>query len=48
MNSVDLAGFMALSFGLKANDVMRCLDVNIPPGDEQFARMCREVLKPCE
>ena len=38
MNSLDIAGVMALSSGLKANHVMRCLDVNIPPGDEEFAR----------
>jgi protein phosphatase 1 regulatory subunit 37 len=38
MNSLDLAGVMALSSGLKGNHVMRCLDVNIPPGDEEFAR----------
>ena len=38
LNEIDLAGVMALSSGLKANRVMRCLDVNVPPGDEQFAR----------
>jgi len=38
MNSLDIAGVMALSSGLKANHVMRCLDLNIPPGDEEFAR----------
>jgi protein phosphatase 1 regulatory subunit 37 len=38
MNSLNIAGVMALSSGLKANHVMRCLDVNIPPGDEEFAR----------
>ena len=37
MNSLDIAGVTALSRGLKANHVMRC-DVNIPPGDEEFAR----------
>ena len=37
-NDLDLAGVMALSGGLKANHVMRCLDVNIPPDDEEFAR----------
>ena len=37
LNSLDIAGVMALSSGLKANHVMRCLDVNIPPGDEAFA-----------
>ena len=38
MNNLDLAGVMALSSGLKANHVMRCLDLNIPPGDEEMAR----------
>jgi protein phosphatase 1 regulatory subunit 37 len=38
MNSLDIAIVMALSSGLKANHVMRCLDVNIPPGDEEFTR----------
>jgi protein phosphatase 1 regulatory subunit 37 len=37
-NNIDLAGVMALSQGLKANHVMRCLDLMVPPGDEQFAR----------
>ena len=38
MNNLDVAGVMALSSGLKANHVMRCLDLNIPPSDEQLAR----------
>jgi protein phosphatase 1 regulatory subunit 37 len=38
MNALDLAGVMALSSGLKANHVMRCLDLNIPPDDEEMAR----------
>lgn len=37
-NNLDLAGVMALSGGLKANHTMRCLDLNIPPDDEEFAR----------
>lgn len=37
-NALDLAGVMALSNGLKANETMRCLDLNIPPGDEEMAR----------
>ena len=41
MNSLDLAGVMALSSGLKANHVMRCLDLNIPPTDEDMARCVR-------
>ena len=39
MNNLDVAGVMALSSGLKANHVMRCLDLNIPPADEQLARL---------
>lgn len=38
---------MALSSGLKANHVMRCLDLNIPPDDEKMARMCRDILNTC-
>ncbi|KAN0132000.1 hypothetical protein V8E53_010280 [Lactarius tabidus] len=47
MNTLDLAGVMALSSGLKANHVMRCLDLNIPPDDEEMARMCRDILNTC-
>ncbi|KAI1798170.1 RNI-like protein [Ganoderma leucocontextum] len=46
-NNLDLAGVMALSSGLKANHVMRCLDLNIPPADEEMARMCRDILESC-
>ncbi|TFK18854.1 RNI-like protein [Coprinopsis marcescibilis] len=46
-NNLDIAGVMALSSGLKANHVMRCLDLNIPPGNEEFAKMCREILSTC-
>lgn len=37
-NNLDLAGVMALNKGLKSNHVMRCLDLNIPPADEAFAK----------
>jgi hypothetical protein len=37
-NQLGMAGVLALSKGLEANFVMRCLDVNIPPGDEECAR----------
>lgn len=47
INTMDLAGVMALSSGLKANHVMRCLDLNIPPDDEEMARMCRDILNTC-
>lgn len=26
---------------------MRCLDLNIPPDNEEFARICREILGTC-
>ncbi|GBE84362.1 hypothetical protein SCP_0603410 [Sparassis crispa] len=47
LNNLDLAGVMALSSGLKANHTMRCLDLNIPPADEEMARMCRDILNSC-
>ena len=37
-NNLELAGVMAVNQGLKSNHVMRCLDLNIPPGDEEMAR----------
>ncbi|KAL4079887.1 hypothetical protein V8B97DRAFT_1928380 [Scleroderma yunnanense] len=46
-NRLDLAGVMALSRGIQGNWVIRCLDLNIPPDDEEFARMCREILNTC-
>ncbi|KLO15169.1 RNI-like protein [Schizopora paradoxa] len=46
-NNLELAGVMALSRSLKANHVMRCLDLNIPPADEEYARMCRDILNTC-
>ncbi|KAF5343098.1 hypothetical protein D9758_016016 [Tetrapyrgos nigripes] len=47
MNDLGVAGVMALNEGLKKNKVMRCLDVEVPPGDEGYARLCREILNTC-
>ena len=47
VNTIDLAGVMALSKGLKSNHVMRCLDLNIPPDNDTFASICREILNTC-
>ncbi|KAF8552249.1 hypothetical protein OG21DRAFT_1498537 [Imleria badia] len=47
VNNIDLAGVMALSKGLKANHVMRCLDLNIPPDNDEFASICRDILNTC-
>lgn len=38
VNNLDHAGVLALSVGLKANFTMRCLDLNIPAGNEEMAR----------
>jgi protein phosphatase 1 regulatory subunit 37 len=35
---IGLAGVLALSEGLKSNHVMRCLDLDVRPGDEELAR----------
>lgn len=35
---LDLAGIVALNAGLKKNTVMRCLDLDIPPGNEELSR----------
>lgn len=32
---------------MKANKVLRCLDLDVPPGDEEFARCCRGILGSC-
>ncbi|KAK7451206.1 hypothetical protein VKT23_012542 [Stygiomarasmius scandens] len=46
-NSLGVAGVMALAQGLKKNGVVRCLDLEVPPGDEGYARLCREILNTC-
>lgn len=46
-NSLDVAGVLALSVGIKVNYEMRCLDLSIVPGEEEMARLCREILKIC-
>ena len=45
LNNMDFAGVMALSQGLKSNHTMRCLDLNIPPGDEEMARYASSVAR---
>ncbi|KDQ16817.1 hypothetical protein BOTBODRAFT_30713 [Botryobasidium botryosum FD-172 SS1] len=46
-NTIDLAGVMALSVGLKMNETLRCLDVNVPPNDVEMARLSQEILWSC-
>ena len=57
-NTLDLAGVMALSNGLKANEIMRCLDLNILRREDGSVRLvtrhvdqdymiCRKILNWC-
>ncbi|KIK63448.1 hypothetical protein GYMLUDRAFT_57653 [Collybiopsis luxurians FD-317 M1] len=41
------AGVMALAQGVKVNRTLRCLDVEVPPGVEGYARLSREILNTC-
>ncbi|KAF9066813.1 hypothetical protein BDP27DRAFT_1329792 [Rhodocollybia butyracea] len=41
------AGVMALAQGVKVNRILRCLDVEVPPGVEGYARLSREILNTC-
>ncbi|KAI5474358.1 leucine-rich repeat containing protein 68 [Pseudohyphozyma bogoriensis] len=44
---IDIAGVMALSVAVKMNNTLRCLDLNIPPNDPDFARLSQEILQCC-
>ncbi|KDN36543.1 RNI-like protein [Tilletiaria anomala UBC 951] len=44
---IDIAGVMALSVSLKMNRSLRCLDINIPPNNRDFARLSQEILQSC-
>lgn len=44
---VDMAGVMALAVSLKMNKSLRCLDMNIPPNDPDFARLSQGILQSC-
>ncbi|KAJ3732761.1 hypothetical protein DFJ43DRAFT_1072791 [Lentinula guzmanii] len=41
------AGVLALAQGVKVNRTLRCLDVEVPPGVEGYARLSREILNTC-
>ncbi|KAK7062731.1 hypothetical protein VNI00_000219 [Paramarasmius palmivorus] len=43
-DDLGVAGVMALNEGLKRNRVMRCLDLEVPPGAEEYTR---EILNTC-
>lgn len=44
---IDIAGVMALAVSLRMNQSLRCLDLNIPPNNPDFARLSQEILQSC-
>lgn len=44
---IDIAGVMALAVSVKMNKSLRCLDLNIPPNDPDFARLSQDILQSC-
>jgi hypothetical protein len=44
---IDIAGVMALAVSAKMNTSLRCLDINIPPNDPDFAHLSQEILQSC-
>ncbi|KAJ4500181.1 hypothetical protein C8R41DRAFT_531304 [Lentinula lateritia] len=47
LGGLGQAGVMALAQGVKVNRTLRCLDVEIPPGVEGYAKLSREILNTC-
>ena len=45
--SIDTAGILAISVGLKANTLIRCLDISIPPNDTELADISQNILQVC-
>ncbi|EJT99501.1 hypothetical protein DACRYDRAFT_17203 [Dacryopinax primogenitus] len=46
-NDLDYAGILALAAGMRSNMTLRCLDLSIPPNNEQAARCSRDILQAC-
>ncbi|CAO1639286.1 unnamed protein product [Sympodiomycopsis kandeliae] len=44
---IEIAGVMALAVSVRLNKSLRCLDLNIPPNDPDFARLSQEILQSC-
>ncbi|KAN0065602.1 hypothetical protein ACQY0O_000725 [Thecaphora frezii] len=44
---IDIAGVMALAVSVRMNKSLRCLDLNIPPNNPDFARLSQEILQSC-
>jgi hypothetical protein len=46
-NPLETAGILAISVGLKANKLIRCLDVSIPPNNPDLAELSQSILQSC-
>lgn len=46
-HEIDIAGVMALAVSVKMNTSLRCLDINIPPNDPDFAHLSQDILQSC-
>ncbi|KAK4687531.1 protein phosphatase 1 regulatory subunit 37, partial [Tremellales sp. Uapishka_1] len=44
---VETAGILALSVGLRANTLIRCLDLSIPPNNSDLAELSQSILQSC-
>ena len=44
---IDIAGVMALAVSVRMNKSLRCLGLNIPPNNPDFARLSQEILTSC-
>ncbi|PWN24856.1 RNI-like protein [Jaminaea rosea] len=45
--SIDIEGILSLARGLEGNRTIRCLDVEVTPGDERGMEISREILMAC-
>ncbi|WVF72536.1 hypothetical protein IAT40_007353 [Kwoniella sp. CBS 6097] len=45
--AIDTAGILAISVGLKANKLIRCLDISIPPNSPDLAELSQHILQSC-
>ncbi|KAG1449913.1 hypothetical protein G6F56_008502 [Rhizopus delemar] len=44
---IDMAGVLALSLSIKMNHTLEFLDINIPPHDEELARLQNDIVAVC-
>lgn len=45
--AIETAGILAISVGLRANSLIRCLDISIPPNSPDLAEISQNILQAC-